>query len=609
MQDTISLQNIKHAVSLRMQVPDLNVKGISADITINTTHDKISWEGQAGDVRLTATCCHAGEELWHVDISLSNLGTDSEVRVAYPYLFYHINQDQPVRAFDPTFGGVMEVFKHPLDNYYPGPASYCLLAASGVDSTVAVGIFDTEQRNIRLRHIPADVEGHIRFLLERVLVKQGETITLPRQFIKIADDWAGAMSPYRDWLQQNFKRKRQRPDWWVNGNFAETRKAHCIAPWFPPDAVAGVWIFNDKGTPRGFDDIKAEIDDAVRQGKEEGFNPIFFQFGWWKNMAELRGMFMFDSLCGDYTEAHNLTRQVVDYIHQQGARTFLYVNMIAFGDETEVFKKQPELLIHDGAGFPVYNSGYPMLMFCPGAPGMREYWDKVVDYILTDMDADGIFLDQVCGGFHPQYCYAPKHNHDHPDSYGQDYLALLDYVGDRMRSIKPDSIIVAELYHDTRALMLDIADGYGYTGIKTKTPENAEAQRKTQPAEYFIFSRYLCPDTYSQQRQNSDEQIINGAMGSPTSPLWREYRRIFEIGAQPCKVTPCGAVAYLFGPDEKRLILAVRANGLIGQVQITLPDGIKITNQLPAGLVMQPDNRLMCQASVAPAYYPLILVD
>ncbi|MEI6519962.1 MAG: DUF6259 domain-containing protein [bacterium] len=608
MQETISLHEIKHALSLRLQVPDLNVKGCSADIHINIDNDNICWEGQAGDVRLTARCTPAGQELWHIDMSLTNSGADAEVRVAYPYLFYHIDQEQQVRAFDPTFGGVLEVFKHPLDNHYPGPASYCLMAASGEESTVAVGVFDTEQRNIRLRHIPAGVEGHIRFLIERVLIKQNETITLPRQFIKIGDDWAAAMAPYRDWLQNNFTRKRQQPDWWVNGNFTETRKAHCIAPWFPPDAVAGVWIFNDLGRPRTFEDVKKEVDEAVRMGDEEGFTPIFFQFGWWKNMAELRGMFMFDSLCGDYTEAHDLTRRVVDYIHERGARTFLYTNMIAIGDETKVFKTQPELLICDGAGFPVYNSGYPMLMLCPGAPGIKEYWNKVIDYILKDMDADGIFFDQACGGFPPQYCYAAGHNHAHPDTYGQDFLALMDYTGSRMREIKPDSIIVAELYHDTRALMLDVSDGYGYSGIRTKTPETRDAQISTQPAEYFIFSRFLCPDTYC-QRQSSDEKLMNGAMGSPSSPIWREYKDVFEAGVRPYKVKPYGAIAYLFGPDEKRVILAVRANGAIGQAHIALPAGIEITGELPAGLAMQPDGRLMCQTTATPVYYPLMLAD
>jgi len=129
MQATISLSNVQHALSLRMQVPALNVMGHDADIQVTMVNDDIHWEGQAGHVRLTGTCAPAGEELWYIDLSVTNAGPDVEIRVAYPYLFYHIAQDQPVRAFDPTFGGVLEVFRHPLDNYYPGPASYCLLAA------------------------------------------------------------------------------------------------------------------------------------------------------------------------------------------------------------------------------------------------------------------------------------------------------------------------------------------------------------------------------------------------------------------------------------------------------------------------------------------------
>ena len=37
-----------------------------------------------------------------------NHRADVEARLAYPYLFYHFDQQQPARIFNPLFGGVLE---------------------------------------------------------------------------------------------------------------------------------------------------------------------------------------------------------------------------------------------------------------------------------------------------------------------------------------------------------------------------------------------------------------------------------------------------------------------------------------------------------------------
>ncbi len=97
--------------------------------------------------------------------------------------------------------------------------------------------------------------------------------------------------------------------------------------------------------------MKAEIDDIAYEGEERGFKPLFFQFGWWQAMAEINGLFMFDSVCGDYNAAHALTKRVIDYIHEKGLRTYLYTNAIAAGDESTVFRTRPELFVRDPAGF------------------------------------------------------------------------------------------------------------------------------------------------------------------------------------------------------------------------------------------------------------------
>lgn len=598
-------------VKIRLQAPTLTlagVKPIHASLFADSSKS-IGWSGQAGDLLLRGDCQPDHNFSWRLNFVLENHGDkDEEVRVTLPYVFYHFDQDRPVRTFSPLFGGVLEETQIPLRISYPGPASFCMTAAVGLECSVAVGLFNADQRHVVIRHIPAGVDGQIRFVFERVFVASGQTVELPTMFISTGVDWAEAMRPYRDWFQTAFPRRRGRPEWWERGSFAETRFAHCLAPVNPPDAAAGVWIFDNEGRPRAFGQVKAEIDEIVEQGLKKGFQPLFYQFGWWQNMAEIQGLFMFDSLCGDYTAAHKLAREVVEYIHSRGARTYFYTNAISAGDETEVYRQHPELFVRDASGFPVYNMEYPMLMFCPGAPGMREYWERILQYLLVDLGVDGLFLDQVCGGAPPAYCYNPDHHHAHPDTYGRDFLALIDFIAELARRLKPDAYIGGELVQDSRGVLLDEAHGYGYTGPRTRPLASPEALRGTPPAEYYVFTRTLCPEIYSSHAA-SGLALMNGAAGHPADALWRDHRPVFESNCTPCRVEPPGALAYLYGPKDGRAVLAVRASGSFGQVKITLPGFIDVRSPLPFGLVREEDGAFLCAASEEAKFYILSAVQ
>ena len=606
MYPTTDLPTPSPTLRLRLQAPALTVISPSqhhASLPVTRTNS-LTWQAQAGAVTLCGICQPVNDALWHLDFTLENHGGDVEVRVALPYLFYHFEQDQPARMFNPLFGGILDASTIPLRISYPGQASFCMTAAAELDCTLAMGVFDAEQRHVVIRHIPAGVDGQIRFVFERIWLKAGQTLALPTQFIALGEDWATAMRPYKEWFAVHFQRPRSRPAWWEQGNFSETRYAHCLAPVNPPEAAAGVWIFDNEGRPRTFEQVKGEIDEAVRQGRQQGFTPLFYQFGWWQNMADLRGLFMFDSLCGDYTEAHRLSKQVVEYIHQQGARTYFYTNAISAGDESETYQAHPELFARDGRGFPVYNMDYPMLMFCPGAPGMKAYWERILTYLLIDLGVDGLFLDQVCGGAPPVYCYDPAHHHDHPDTYGKDFLDLIHFIGQRARQIKSDCYIGGELVQDTRGILLDEVHGYGYSRPPEKAPAAVEKQRTGPAQEYYVFTRYLCPEIYS-AIGHSPTGLMNGAAGHHADTLWRQYRSVFESTVTPCKVDAAGALAYLYGPVNGTAILAVRAQGEIGKIEIQLKPGLKLLSPYPEGLTEITPGRLTCQAGKEPAFYPL----
>jgi hypothetical protein len=599
MQNAILLNSGTSALRLRLQAPALTVGSAHVLGIAEEEGGIIRWRSHAAGVTLEAECRPFGAGEWRLTCSLRNEGADAEVRVSYPYLFYHFDPAQSVRVLNPTFGGVLESSTMPLCLHYPGPSTFCLTAVAGASHTLATGLFNREQRHVVIHHFPAGPDGQIRFVGERILVRQGTTVELPEQFIRIGADWGDACAPYRDFAITAFPRRRERPRWLTDGNFTETRKAHCLAPYYPPETVAGIWIFDDEGRPRTLADIKREVDEAMADGAEKGYTPLFYQFGWWKSMAHLRGLFPFDALCGDYTEAHGLTRDVIAHIHARGARTYLYTNIISVGDESDTFRRHPGLLVRDAAGFPQQNAGYPMYMLCHGAPEARDYWEKILQCILMELNADGLFLDQVGGGFPPCYCYAKEHRHEHPDTYGRDFIELVDFIGRRARELKPDCFIAGELVLDSRSPLLDETHGCGYVGITSKPPTDPLALRDTKPAEYYAFVRYLTPQIHSSISVR--ENLMNGAAGSHARPEWRAHRAVFESGLTPCVTEPAGAVAYLFGPAGNCAILAVRAAVEDTLVTVRLPHGLRA----PA----VPGGELMVKAGVAPVFVEIHTVE
>ena len=76
----------------------------------------------------------------------------------------------------------------------------------------------------------------------------------------------------------------------------------------------------------------------------------------------------------------------------------------------------------------------------------------------------------------------------------------------------PQLYIGGELVQDTRAILLDEAHGYGYTGPRSRPPERP-AQQPTPPPEYYVFTRYLCPEIFS-GIGHTTLSLMNGAAGN-----------------------------------------------------------------------------------------------
>ena len=564
----------------------------------------LSWTSICGTVTVHS-CVTFHEHGAEIEMTVENAGADQEVAIRYPVVYYRFPEGTKVREFDPLFGGVLEKRSIWVERWYPGDASMCASFVTAPGRALGMAVRNEAQRRIRIFHLPGDVSGQMGMELERVLVRRGERIVLPSAYVAWGCNWGDVLRPYRNWITATYLRAQPFSSWYWDGTWIENRYAHCLAPMQPTKATTGgVWSFDNSRPPQTLTALQAEMDEAFAVFAKRGLKPLFYQFGWWKAMATCPGLFLFDTVCGDYMEGHALIKPAIEYSHKHGGRTFVYTNFISAGEDTQVFRQQPGLFARDRAGFPVRNASYPMYLFCPGAPGMREYWDRVLRTILIDLDADGLFLDQVGGGSPSAYCYDPSHRHEHPDVYGRDYLALLDWVCRRAREIKPDCFIGGELTSDIRAMWCDQMQGVGYSKPKELTFATPQEAASTAPGEHFAFMSFINPEIA--HLPSGPDYVARGCPGQPDSALWKKFRHIFRAGLQPCQAEPIGAMAYLFGPVKGEAILATMALADVQDVAVALPVAMKPAEGGTDIASAAGSNTIVVAAGKEPRFYRLI---
>lgn len=546
-------------------------EGVSLS-SLTKSEGDFAWQSVLNDLILTCTS-EVSNNKTELKMTITNQGKSDElVAVRYPMVHYFIKDDSTLRVLDPTFGGVLEP-KTPypmVDVTYPGYASFCATLVTGKDKALGIALLNKEQRSAHIRHLPARPAGQMSIELDRVLVKAGESVELPSAYVASGTDWGEVLQPYRDWFQEAFPPKMNIPEWYETGEYALTHTAHCLVPSYPPDAAPGIWVFDPAFKQRTIADLQKDVDRGVEATAKSGYKPLFYLFGWWKMMESFQGLHMFDAVCGDYTEGHELAKQAVKYIHSKGGKTFLYTNFISAGEESRLFREQPGLFARNEDGEPVRNASYPMYLFCPGSPEIRAYWDKVLHYILKEMDTDGIFLDQLGGGTPSPKCTDPTHNHKHPDSYGEEFLTLVEYVSKKAKEIKPDAIVCCELIDDVRSQYIDIVQGFGYARPKDMTFSSPKQAADTPPNEYMVFLKYINP--FANMFPGNSDNVALGSPGYPSDKIYMKYKAQFKSSLRPCKTNPVGAMAYLYGPVNGEAILTVKAWADIKDVAVTLPD-------------------------------------
>ena len=128
---------------------------------------------------------------------------------------------------------------------------------------------------------------------------------------------------------------------------------------------------------------------------------------------------------------------------------------------------------------------------------------------------------------------------------------------------------------------LDEAHGWGRLPAHTP-PATPESQRTTLPAEYFIFTRYLCPAGLQPARQYGSGYDVWGG-GQPRLPVMAAIPHHLRV-RHASRHSPMWRGRLSLRPADGAALLALRAQGEIGEGEIFLPDALQLSAPLPDGL-------------------------
>lgn len=247
------------------------------------------------------------------------------------------------------------------------------------------------------------VDASIRIDAGTVL-KPGETYTTPRTFVAVfTGDYYGPLSIW--------SRILQRQGW----DLATPSNAAFDANWCG-------WGYLD-----GF--TREQILGTIPKLKEFAIKTATLDSGWFNNTGDWDPnpkKFPGDSL-----------RRLVDEFHKNGIQITVWwqallVDVGQRGRVSKVFQEHPDWLILDPNG-----KRGRQAMLCPALPAVQEYYRKVTERLMRDLDFDGSKLDGI---YSAPRCYNPAHHHQSPDDSMLAVADVYKIIMDTTRTLKPDAV-------------------------------------------------------------------------------------------------------------------------------------------------------------------------
>lgn len=202
-------------------------------------------------------------------------------------------------------------------------------------------------------------------------------------------------------------------------------------------------------------------------------------------------------------------RQALKEVRRRGKRTILYANGQLMERETGFWSSLgKDLAIVQRDGIPVQQTWHkfrnaPAYQFDLGCLAAAGWYDRMLSLALqaNDLGADGILYDQL-GVSAPMACYAAGHGHPVPSMvYTADRTAFLRRIGEHMKQVNPDFIVMTEGLHDSVADSVSLFHGCMlgmFTADCSETPERLRGEKVSNA--FPEMFRYTYPEVMSTVR-------------------------------------------------------------------------------------------------------------
>ena len=198
-----------------------------------------------------------------------------------------------------------------------------------------------------------------------------------------------------------------------------------------------------------YNDIPMIYSEAVGHG----FNTILL--GGWNNGG-------FDNYTLKYANDPDLgseteLKDAIEKVHDVGGKIMFYVNALSISMDNDSYTGTGkdyaiEQINGETDCFGEFFLQHPMATLCNSVEAWRENIKRNIKYVLLELNADGIYLDQI--GSAPRECYTENHIHDKP--WSENYRILLREIRQELKELgKEDYVLLTEYPMDLYKDLID----------------------------------------------------------------------------------------------------------------------------------------------------------
>jgi uncharacterized protein DUF6259 len=199
----------------------------------------------------------------------------------------------------------------------------------------------------------------------------------------------------------------------------------------------------------------ADLPKLYKEAANHGFDTLLL--GGWNNggFDNYTLNYANDPDLGSETELKNAVKEV----HNSGGKVLFYVNALSISMDNKSYTDQGEqYAIRKQNGkidcFGEFFLEHPMATLCNSVKAWREDIKRNIKYVLLELNADGVYLDQI--GSAPRECYDENHNHN--TQWASNYRILLTEIRQELKELgKEDYVFLTEYPMD---LYKDLIDSF-----------------------------------------------------------------------------------------------------------------------------------------------------